>query len=101
MSERDSICASNEKPAIVPGTEVSKIANRRTRKPSTIRWATFQCHCGCLSSRNGWTTRTHGKSRTRTYRIWVGMWRRCTNPSNKNYNLYGGRGIIVCPLACA
>ena len=29
-------------------------------------------------------------------RIWVGMLRRCNNPSGKSYSNYGGRGITVC-----
>lgn len=32
----------------------------------------------------------------RTYRIWVGMMRRCYNPKEAAYELYGGRGVVVC-----
>uniref|UniRef100_A0A6M3LHT2 Uncharacterized protein n=1 Tax=viral metagenome TaxID=1070528 RepID=A0A6M3LHT2_9ZZZZ len=28
--------------------------------------------------------------------VWMGMKRRCYNPSRKDYKRYGGRGIIVC-----
>lgn len=38
----------------------------------------------------------HGKSYTRLYNIWQGMKQRCTNPNNRNYKQYGGRGIEVC-----
>lgn len=38
----------------------------------------------------------HGKTGTRLHRIWKGMNNRCNNPNNKNYNIYGGRGIKVC-----
>lgn len=42
----------------------------------------------------------HGFSRrgqkTLEYHIWRAMIERCHNPNNKNYNRYGGRGIIVC-----
>lgn len=37
-----------------------------------------------------------GLSKTRLYRIWCGMRNRCSNPNQKNYRLYGGRGIKVC-----
>ncbi len=57
--------------------------------------------CGCLS-RETTTKRSlkHGSARsgrkTREYRIWLGMWTRCTNPNRPKYHLYGGRGIKVC-----
>lgn len=55
--------------------------------------------CGCRVAEFGKETRfktTHGKSRTRIYRIHQGMIRRCHDPKNKKYQLYGGRGIAVC-----
>ncbi|ANH52334.1 HNH endonuclease [Erwinia phage vB_EamM_Deimos-Minion] len=39
---------------------------------------------------------THGLSKTREYKIWAGMIKRCTNANVENYHLYGGRGIKVC-----
>lgn len=57
--------------------------------------------CGCLAS-DALVARnlTHGASctnqATREYRIWSGMWTRCTNPNRHNYPRYGGRGIRVC-----
>lgn len=36
-----------------------------------------------------------GLSRTRLYDIWKGMVRRCTDPGQKDYPDYGGRGISV------
>lgn len=39
---------------------------------------------------------THGATGTRVYRIWSQMWQRCTNPNDKKYPIYGGRGIKVC-----
>lgn len=32
----------------------------------------------------------------RIYKIWLGMRQRCNNPNDKDYGLYGGRGISVC-----
>lgn len=33
---------------------------------------------------------------TATYKSWHGMIQRCTNPNNKRWDDYGGRGITVC-----
>ena len=41
-------------------------------------------------------TKTHGQSRTRLYRVWMNMRRRCADPNNTKYRYYGGRGITVC-----
>lgn len=45
-------------------------------------------HCKSMSKHNMW--------KTRIYRIWCGMKRRCQTPSVHNFNNYGGRGITVC-----
>lgn len=41
-------------------------------------------------------SKTHGMSNSPEYRIWGGMWQRCTNQKGDNYSNYGGRGIQVC-----
>ena len=53
--------------------------------------------CGCLN-REQTTVRnaTHNESKTRLYKIWVGMRQRCNNPNKVRYADYGGRGIKVC-----
>ena len=56
--------------------------------------------CGCLvairMSALGKKSKTHGKSKTRLYRIWAGMKSRCLYPHSIKYSIYGGRGIKVC-----
>ena len=53
--------------------------------------------CGCyaryISSQGN---KTHGLSKTRIYRIWTGIKKRCLNPNSKEYVYYGGRGISIC-----
>jgi hypothetical protein len=49
--------------------------------------------CGCLHKERLRDPRTHGMSKTREYRIYHAAKQRCTNPNNKNYGDYGGRGI--------
>ena len=57
--------------------------------------------CGCLRRRAGKDSPKykHGHNmramRTKEYRSWVSMIDRCTNPNNRKYNRYGGRGITV------
>lgn len=56
--------------------------------------------CGCVRketmSRIGFRNERHGYTGTRTYVSWQGMRNRCENPSNADYENYGGRGIEVC-----
>ncbi len=50
--------------------------------------------CGCLTLEK---TTTHHMSRTRPYRIWMGMRSRCDNSSQPVYKYYGARGVHYCP----
>lgn len=49
--------------------------------------------CGCLRQEQ---LKTHGKSRTPTYKSWLKMKERCYNPNQDGYEYYGGRGIEIC-----
>lgn len=82
------------------------------------------CHCGCgQMTKLAPTTRRkvgqikgqpvkyvfghaasnlrHGQARkekqTPTYMTWQNMCQRCTNPKHHRWEVYGGRGITVCP----
>ena len=55
-----------------------------------------QLSCGCLGNelrieRN--IKHGYAKNKERIYRIWSGMKNRCLNVNNKDFHLYGGRGI--------
>lgn len=53
---------------------------------------TKSCGCNTHISRSI----THGQSKTRLYKIWIGIRGRCYNPNRNCYRLYGERGIILC-----
>lgn len=57
--------------------------------------------CGCLPKnmnreRMKVQNRTHGKSKTRLYRIYSQMRTRCYNQAHVFFHRYGGRGITIC-----
>ena len=75
------------------------------------------CQCGCgnrsqIAKRNrkelghikgvpvkfiqGHSSKKHGLSDHQLYSVWLDMKSRCSNPNNKRYKDYGGRGIRVC-----
>lgn len=51
--------------------------------------------CGCLAIEIVKSRKTHGRTKTREYRIWVLVKDRCNNPNNPAYKYYGGRGIKI------
>ncbi len=54
--------------------------------------------CGCFRrNRTSLIRRTHGMTRSPTYRSWQAMKERCSNPNNVHYPRYGARGVAVCP----
>lgn len=57
--------------------------------------------CGCLrDERVRSAIQTHGDAprsgKRPEYNVWLAMRDRCSNPDNKDYRHYGGRGIKVC-----
>ncbi len=50
--------------------------------------------CGCARSQATKMSRTtHGKTKSREYGIWRGAKERCSNPTHRSYENYGGAGI--------
>lgn len=60
------------------------------RKSSLISGHTTSCGCNVTYNRK------HMQSHSSEYKAWNQMIQRCTNPKNKHYKDYGGRGIMVC-----
>lgn len=56
--------------------------------------------CGCIQREKaaaiGGRSRTHGRTGDPIYQTWANMIRRCEDPKNKSFAIYGGRGIRVC-----
>lgn len=53
--------------------------------------------CGCRNSEMIIASNmVHGMSESPEHRTWAHMKERCSNPNNKDWHLYGGRGIRVC-----
>ena len=54
--------------------------------------------CGCKRNESvSVMMATHRLTKTSEYRSWYAMKTRCSNPRQKDWHLYGGRGISVCP----
>lgn len=53
--------------------------------------------CGChLDAKYSSHRKTHGRSKTRAYRIWSGMYTRCFNSKSENFRDWGARGVTLC-----
>lgn len=70
---------------------------KRVQQGNLIAGTTRSCGCWHRDRMRS-LTRTHGQSRsTAEFRAWSSLRNRCTNPRNRSYPSYGGRGITVCP----
>lgn len=66
-------------------SSISKVKSLHTRS------------CGCLVSEKVIKlNKTHGMTNSPEYNSWVNLIQRCTNPNNKRFPEWGGRGIKVC-----
>lgn len=53
--------------------------------------------CGCLKTERALASHvTHGMTGTPEFKTWLGIIARTTNPNDKAYPGYGGRGITIC-----
>lgn len=51
--------------------------------------------CGCFNKEKNTETHVkHGKSKTKIYKVWLGIKERTGNPNSQQYYDYGGRGIL-------
>jgi len=51
--------------------------------------------CGCGKIKLGEVTTKHGMTKTRIFKIWAGIRKRCNNSKCESYKHYGGRGIVI------
>ena len=66
-------------------------------KHSTLLRNGVSNNCGCMTGKKISANDTkHGGCGTKLYQVWKSMRQRCTNPNNKDYPDYGGKGITVC-----
>ena len=56
----------------------------------------ISCGCRRVQILTNINKKTHGLTYHKYYQTWRDMINRCTNPKNKKYMDYGGRGITVC-----
>ena len=55
--------------------------------------------CGCFHREEvGNRVRTHGRSKTKLYKIWTSIIQRCTNSNDAGWEDYGARGIYICDV---
>lgn len=57
----------------------------------------FTQSCGCGMAESGKRKKTHGLSKSKTYKAWCSIKNRCYNPRCSKFMHYGGKGIKVCP----
>ena len=74
---------------------VCDCGNRKQVSGSNLRGNTQSC--GCLKKeQRSEQFKTHGKSGTKTHKIWKGILSRCYIKSASGYIHYGGRDVSVC-----
>jgi hypothetical protein len=73
----------------------SKQTVKVVRLRSLLSGATIGCGCVHREAVQA-SNSTHKLSKHRLYKTWLNMIERCTNPEDKNYANYGGRGIVIC-----
>ena len=111
MEETEKDSGRDMTPKLIGETYMKYPTEKSSKK---IKFGLYQCcYCGksweCSSSliKTGRTKSCgcqkintlgikHGLYNNRFYATWNNIFKRCTNPKNKDYKDYGGRGITVC-----
>lgn len=65
----------------------------QTNPSNIVNGKVFSCGC---AKKQRYSPPSHGMSKTRFYKIWMGILKRCGNANNPGHPNYGGRGITVC-----
>lgn len=65
------------------------------RRIDVVSGNTLSCGCLRIESRQTATAKHH-MTESKEYRSWCHMKERCSNPNEKMFHRYGGRGITVC-----
>lgn len=69
---------------------------KRCGTPFRAKPSAHRLYCGRSCSARISRNKRHGLNGTPVNYIWREMRKRCRNPKNKDYPLYGARGIAVC-----
>lgn len=85
----------NNKSGRVQWKCICECGNTKEISSNTLRRGKTKS-CGCLRIEENISRAKHNSSSTKLYHVWKGMKARCSNPRNKSYRNYGGRGINVC-----
>lgn len=70
-------------------------AQTEARGSEVVRGSVASCGCLVRDATRAANV-SHDMAKTKVYKVWIAMRRRCTNPADVTYADYGGRGIIVC-----
>lgn len=72
-------------------------ANKKLNEVTANKFQTKRCRSCVTKSRNMKHGHSFRENKTITYNSWLAMRRRCSDPANNRYHLYGGRGIKYDP----
>ena len=67
------------------------------KNTNTLNSGVKSCSASCGIAESNRNRARHGAYRTKEYRTWIGIKRRCFNPDSTYYHRYGGRGITMHP----
>lgn len=77
-------------------TDTGSLRQGRTRSCGCYQNEVRASHAKAAGAVRGRQLTKHGHAGERLYAVWKAMRQRCTNPHDRSYPDYGGRGIGVC-----